>query len=585
MSYITNSVDEFFVKLNKMQSDLAKFSQNLDNRSAQIPELLKNFEKAVFDPSNAAKTSSNSNKVEKAVEESLSKLRVVVGTWSKKIEADRKGKEFIRKNEKYLVVMVFGAVKAGKSTLGNFFAGKKFVNAPFDNPYKHITKPKFEIEEGGRDTGGIEKDSSGDEWFAEGYIDTTGAIQYFTLSGLRWIDSPGTGAVAKIGDKLDMTKLVKEYISYTDMCIFLMNSSEPGLQDDMAYMQDLNKEGQEALVVITKSDFHDEDVDDDGNLISILSPKSNADRKLQEDDICKRIKKQYPDIDENKFRAISISTALAGEAIADEDDNKFKDSRLDLLMKILGDKVSDNAIERKQANPQRLLNHFVDSVVESLSSFNTDLNTMTAAIDKYKSEMDKIAALIVTNVKREVRAAVEQQAYSWNVQVKRGQSIGSESVNASVATILQQKLNEEINAQMRRIVEDFESQEMPTVKANLDTAALSKKTAQISHTYTNTYLVERPPDGIIEKVRGFFGKKFYKTSSKTETEYQTVDIGTNIDEFLNSLMPQVEKYAQNQANESLVKLRDTYFAGRELFVKNMKAEIDKLRNKLIALKF
>ena len=75
---------------------------------------------------------------------------------------------------------------------------------------------------------------------------------------------------------------------------------------------------------------------DDGNLISILSPKSNADRKLQEDDICKRIKKQYPDIDENKFRAISISTALAGEAIADEDDNKFKDSRLDLLMKILG---------------------------------------------------------------------------------------------------------------------------------------------------------------------------------------------------------------------------------------------------------
>ena len=78
MSYITNSVDEFFVKLNKMQSDLAKFSQNLDNRSAQIPALLKNFEKAVFDPSNAAKTSSDSNEVEKAIEKSNSLVLSIV---------------------------------------------------------------------------------------------------------------------------------------------------------------------------------------------------------------------------------------------------------------------------------------------------------------------------------------------------------------------------------------------------------------------------------------------------------------------------------------------------------------------------
>ena len=133
--------------------------------------------------------------------------------------------------------MVFGAVKAGKSTLGNFFAGKKFLNALFDNRYKKISKPVFETEERGRDTGDVEKDSHGDTWFQEGVIDTTGAIQYFTLSGLRWVDSPGTGAVGKAGDTKNMTALVEEYLSYTDMCIFLMNSSEPGLQDDMRYMQ------------------------------------------------------------------------------------------------------------------------------------------------------------------------------------------------------------------------------------------------------------------------------------------------------------------------------------------------------------
>ena len=197
MSYITQTIDEFFIKLDKMQGDLAKFSQNLDRRSDKIPTLLKNFETAVFSAS--GKKSSGSNAVERAAQKSLDNHRAVIETWSDKIETDRKGKQFIKKNEKYLVAMVFGAVKAGKSSLGNFFAGKKFFNAPFDNHYKKISKPVFETEERGRDTGDIEIDSLGDTWFQEGVTDTTGAIQYFTLSGLRWIDSPGTGAVSKAG--------------------------------------------------------------------------------------------------------------------------------------------------------------------------------------------------------------------------------------------------------------------------------------------------------------------------------------------------------------------------------------------------
>ena len=192
---------------------------------------------------------------------------------------------------------------------------------------------------------------------------SAGAIQFFTLSGLRWIDSPGTGAVKKTGDTKNMTALVEEYLSYADMCIFLMNSSQPGLQDDMRYMSRLSREGQEALIVITKSDRVEDDVDDAGELVSTLVPKSPANRKLQEDDICKRVKAAYPEIDEKKFRA----------------------SGLDTLMKILGDKVSDNAIARKQENPRRLLNNFVDSVVDGLKKFETDIAGITAAAEWNRS--------------------------------------------------------------------------------------------------------------------------------------------------------------------------------------------------------
>jgi len=350
-------------------------------------------------------------------------------------------------------------------------------------------------------------------------------------------------------------------------------------------MLKLSKEGQEALIVITKSDFSDEDVDDDGNIISILAPKTLEVRKLQEDDICKRVKERYPKIDEQKFRAISISTALAGQAVEKEDDEKFKASNLDKLMKILGDKVSDNVIAKKQENPRRLLNNFVDTVVEDLKTFDSGIENILSQVEKYKSDISRIANLIVTNVRREVRAEISYKANEWNRQVKNGSKIDNSVINNEVSNILQEKLNEEITAQMNRVIEDFQNIEMKTVPANISAASLEKKTAQISHTYTESYTVSRSPSGLWEHVRSFFGKEYYRTEHSTRTEYQTVDLGTNLDEFLDSLMPQVEEYAKNQADEYLATLRDKYFIGRENFAKNMRVEIENLRKELLSLKF
>lgn len=583
MKYIAQTVDKFFAKLDKMQNDLAEFSQNLDNRSEKIPMLLQNFERAIFSGVNT-KINAN-NGVEIAAQKSIENLRAIIKTWRAKIEIDRKGKQFIKKNEKYLVVMVFGAVKVGKSSLGNFFAGKKFFNAPFDNHYKKIAKPIFETEERGRDTGDIEKDSRGDTWFQEGVTDTTGAIQYFTLSGLRWIDSPGTGAVAKLGDTKNMTALVEEYLSYTDMCIFLINSAQPGLQDDMRYMSKLSKDGQEALIVITKSDFMDIDEDAAGNIIRVLKPKTFETRKLQEDDICQRVKESYPEVDANKFRAISISTVLASKAVENADAETFQESNLDKLMKILGDKVSDNAIARKQENPRRLLNNFVDTIIDDLKIFENDIENIFAQVEKYKSDMEKISALTVANVCSKVRAEIFNKTGDWNNQVKRGQSVGNEIINNEVSKTLQAILDAEINSQMRRVIEDFQSNEMQTVKANISATVLEKKTAQIAYTYTVTSSRRRSARGFLENVQSFFGKEFYETHERTRTEYQTVDLGTTLNEFLDSLLPQVEIYAKSQADENLKNLRDNYFSEKEKIARKMRGEIENLRTELLKLKF
>ena len=138
---------------------------------------------------------------------------------------------------------------------------------------------------------------------------------------------------------------------------------------------------------------------------------------------------------------------------------------------------------------------------------------------------------------------------------------------------------------MRRVVEDFQSREMKTVRANINAAALEKKTAQIAYTYTSYSSRARAPRGFIENVCSFFGKTYHETVERTRTKYQTVDLGTNFSEFLDSLTPQVESYARTETNKNLTALRDNYFAEHESFARNMRVEIDRLRAELLKLKF
>ena len=86
-------------------------------------------------------------------------LNDVINIWAESLkdcaesaEKDINGRQFMHNFEKHPLVVVFGVVKAGKSTLGNFIHGREFRNASFDNPYKSkIPKSKIVIERKGRD--------------------------------------------------------------------------------------------------------------------------------------------------------------------------------------------------------------------------------------------------------------------------------------------------------------------------------------------------------------------------------------------------------------------------------------------------
>lgn len=591
--YISQSVKDFFIKLDNIHNQLENFSGEIDIKRDNVFKELNYFEKFCLNKKSEYYPKGNKlNPIEEKLVNTIEDINENIKQWHHQIEKNKKGIKFMHSHEKYLVVMVFGAVKAGKSTLGNFFAGKKFINASFDNEYKHREHSIFATEEKGRDTGGIEKDDNGNFWFKEGVTDTTGAIQYFTLSGLRWMDSPGTGALEKDNDKRNMEEMVNEYIPYTDLCIFLMNSSEPGLMADMKYIKKLSREEQEAIVVITKSDYVYEDEDENGFEIIEERAKTPEDRKMQEDDILQRLHETYPEVPVNKFRAISISTKLANLAIKNNDEQKYKDSNLDKLMMILSNKVSENIIELKEKKPKQNLNNFIESVIiekedfKGINELEEQLNGILEPIDEYKETIREKTKKLQNSIRLKIKNEVDKFSQEWVDEVnKTNSNIDDRFLSEKIMKIAHSILQQEINDNIANIIDNYQEQRIKIVETTFDIGGIEKKHTTIKTQYEEVYYETRDPEGILENIRSFFGKVYETRKTRSRTITKDVDLGTNILDYMDKLMPALEQWINEQVQEALDNLQKTYFLPQEEYINQMQDELILLKNKLNSLKF
>ena len=591
-AYMAQGVSAFLRSIEQIQNNLADFSRDLDTRSEKLAAMLSAFEKkGTALAEQFAVRNAQPNDVDMALQASLSAKNTALQSWLNKVEADRKGRQFMHKYEKYLVVMIFGAVKSGKSTLGNFFGGREFRRAAFDNAYKHVPLPDFQTEENARESGGIVRNEAGEKWFAEGVTDTTGSIQSFTLSGLCWVDSPGTGALGKDGDKRSMDEMVDEYIPYADMCIFLINSGQPGLQEDMRYMEKLSREGQEAVIVITRSDTVEEDVDDEGNLIRIRVPKKAADRQKQEDDMRRRALAAYR-VREEHCRALSVSTLLAKQGIEKGDEQIYRASQLDRLMQILGDKAAGDAAGLKEERPRRAFNAFVDEILgrededTGTAFLQKSLNSVSAAIADTQKAMDNETTLLVLDIKSAVRREFLQEARSWAKSVKDDNSaLDGAEVTRRVSQILYRVMQTKIGSAISRIIVDYKAQELNSFQLDLKTSGLQHKTKTISAAYSVTGLRERDPKGLLEHVGSWLGFTYHERYSSTRTRKEVIDLGTNVEEMIDELLPQIEQQAHSIVQQAMQELRESYFKPQENYILAMSEALKQLQKELKSLKF
>lgn len=592
-SYMVSTVSNFFNQLDGMKNNLQAFSLNVENRRQSILNALDQFQKQ----SRELKGSSivpvkEMNLVQQATNKAITDIDLAIKNWNEQKTRRAKGAEFMKKHQKYLVVMIFGAVKTGKSSLGNFIAGHSFNAAPFDNAFKHHPAPKYETEESGRENGGIVKDEEGRQKFAVGYTDTTGAVQYFTLSGLRWMDSPGTGAVALETDSTNMEELVNEYIPNTDFCLFLQNSSEPGLQSDMKYIKKLTREGQEAIIVITKSDHTEVDIDEAGNIVQKKLAKTADVRKKQEDSVLQQLHETYPEIDGHKYRILSISTELADLAVKTDDDELFKDSHVDILMKWMGEKFANEAGQLKEERVRKNVNVFIDDLMDAedgksgILQIQKYLEDILSERNHYISTLEARKDRICRTIQRNIHHDVSKQAHDWDDVVSRtGKSIDSDTAGRTISGIVEKYISAALNKEVAEIIDHFENRENLKFVADLDVGSIGKHTKTIEKEYKRREVVARDPSGAWEHIRSFFGKTYYRVKYVNVKKQINIDMGSNIEDYLDKLFPLLDQSVVQYVSEAIAGIEQDYFAPQQRYVEGMTKAVSALQRSLEKAKF
>lgn len=595
MKYIAKTVDDFYSKMKNVDGRMQAVLAESDHRRSYIFSLLEKFNQDYSHGLNQPSKASD-DKIGKLLASTVQMFHNGVQEWSEQVEKCMKGAEFMQAHEKYLVLLVFGAVKTGKSSLGNLFAGRELRKAKFDNIYQTAPKPEFAIYTKGRQKGDIEQDKNGDYWFCEGATDTTGAIQYYTLAGMRWMDSPGTGALKREGDTVGMEEMVNEYLPYADICIFLMNSSEPGVTDDMKYIEKLSRQGQEALVVITRSDDVDEDEDEKGDIIQRWIAKSDEVRKSQEDDILERLHESYPNIDTNKFRAISISTRLAQKAIENEDDALFRSSNIDKMMHIIEDKVDHLDANMKVQLAKRTINNFIQSIIHGetgkygfmgIDDLQRELAKPLTGIREYQDKIEGRSATIskgiVAEVKRQLRQAIHELADTCD---QDGREISGAEINKTVEKIANSGIiSKKIHEEMGKIIDNYQEKNIDPLMIQVQTNGIKKESLTLQHTWTEIVQYEREPDGIWETFKGWFGAKYYTERERKHSKTTKIDLGTNVDAVVETVIPQIEEKTRQYVLQEFARLGKDYFIKQEEYIKTISDKLDQLKSDLEKMQY
>lgn len=434
----------FFEKTSQLSTELSKIEHAVKE---QEKELINKVKTVVFAVKKIAENCRDENEVEKAIQANLHQISQVIVEWQNKLDRYNTNLAFRKDFGDSFLVFVYGKVKAGKSSLGNYVAtGRENPDENWlNNLPDTLHKPEFFSEKVNENFGEIINYDTG---FAVGASETTSCIQGFRVPGFTWVDSPGLHSVTEAnGD------LAKQYAESADLIIYPMNSAQPARRTDLEELEKLILANKRILLLITRCDTLEIDLDDDDNIIESVVMKADKNRQAQEsyvkaelDNICNELAIENIDTD-----AITISVKYAENGGNSE--QAMAQAGLTKFFNTLGHVIKSEAVTLKKQVPAKNLQAFYSTLLSddselSISRINQPLQSAIKTIQELERELfhqtEQIQSSIELAFSFELDALVEQFAEQRDIK----------SLNQKVDQFINQSIITDYQPVIKKICEN-----------------------------------------------------------------------------------------------------------------------------------
>lgn len=312
-------------------------------------------------------------------------------SWKVRIAKQDTGVRFREGFDDSLMVFVYGKVKSGKSSLGNYVAWGH--TDPTEDLKKQTPKEIQPIYFSGEKTnvkdGDADKEAESNKEFRVGATEATSTIQGFSLPGLTWIDSPGLHSKNEDNDRL-----ARDYVKHSDLILYTMKSDSPGRASDLKEIADLYNADKRFLLLLTGSDQIEPSWDEDTETqINTLIMKDEATRQSQRD----FIKKELSNMDGLKNNLDNIDIISFSARYAQENQNSseaFQDSGMGQLFDVLEETSKSSGVKLKQQTPLIGFRSF-------LADFKKDLNVYLDFVSEFSDKFSGLESEVGIKLARE----------------------------------------------------------------------------------------------------------------------------------------------------------------------------------------
>jgi len=592
-------LDEFYKSL----KDISVINSDLDEKRENLKTEVYTFNNTIQKRKVDKNIAKQNKEMAELLDGTIGLIKESANSWVVNFEEMIEKEKFRSDLANYFIIIIFGKVKAGKSSLGNFIAKHKLGNQ---------TVEFFKYDEAGKKQAINKLEEIDEDSFDTNNLECTVEIQGFKLDGMAWIDTPGLGSMVK-----ENGDLAKEYIQSADYVIYPTSSDATMDMSEEAQLTELFDQNKKVTICITKSDEREEDECECGledgcsncvdGITSVLVNKSVENRASQELHVRTTINSIIKKDEESVLGDIfSISSHTASKGLEENNVELFENSNMPKFYELITEVVKEKATKLKEETPYDGLKSFIDNNIlgsdsstqeNSIANIKQALNDLDKKIDESIERFQVLQNNANSDLENEIENVVSE--YYSNINQSNSKDIFAtidSELNTKISTVIQTNIHEifaDFDTTLKSLTTSFSTNEF-TIHDKFETYSYTTKTRNKKigrglfalgtsiavgiATGGASLVVQAGATTLAGIAGGYIGGKAGEATGSNQTE--NIKVGDNKEEVIQKFkairLENYENYAKNLYKE----MQDTFFVPLQRASAEINSDLSKFEKNL-----